>query len=1380
MEEIDFLISSLDSSGKKERNEAIKKLKQAGNKASVPLLKALNSSSEQVRAGAAEVLGSISKENKESLNTFLNLLKSGSDNAKDGAARTIGHMARQGVPVYESLTALARDNNKKSKLGVALTLEYIGRNDKNTSAILLNLLNDTDKEVREQAVKSLDAVNWKSSNNAEMAFYYLVKEDWTAIGKLGPFAVPALKFGIEIADSDMKSKIASVLAKIEGESTIPLLMHLLNDKNSSVRLSAISAIAEKRAVSLYPVLVQCMNDPDPDVRVEAAWSLEKAGWKPQKYSEKIFSLMLRGNYREVERLGEKAIPSLIEFLGDDFFERRENTFKILYSLGEPGIDAIKNASKDNDEAIRNGAYEALTYIREEKAKSEEKNGDEFLNGDKSNYELNSPDYWKEKLLLSSFGLDMAEVFSKALSNTDSVVRVVAIDSLKKFGRKSSDIFLLLTDDENESIRIAAIEALGEIYERNAVSKLTEKIEDEDELIRRACAYSLGKLRDATTIPVLVRHFSDPDANVRFESADAVAKMGNQAIPHIQNMIFHPNELVRISCLTALGEISDPSGIPYATRSLNDTSGAVRNESMTALLKFTNFMFNFLMMEVHRVSIQGTKMEKLGMLSVLSKTKDMKIVPFVKEFLSDEDEEIVRNARTVLDIFTERTIEKEREKIREYSHETAELLRRKLSLYEIDRLLDRILNANDTDALGLLNKKLDQKEIDELIRNSRSARGQDTSKLLGKKLSQAEIDELLHKSVYVENKKTTQLLGKKLTQDEIDSLINHASSDKEEKVAKDIKKQLTQNEIDDIIKKELELKKKIAMEVSRLIVGLKSDDKTERKKNFGKIVKIGDPAVEPLISYLGNADRAFRDIIADILIKIGRPGIRGLIRLLNYGSSDLKILSAEKIAEIDDKEGVNALYDRIYTEKDSEVKKIFVKSFTKTSDKRVFDILNYAILDKNPEVRFEAVKGLSGLNDKRAIDVFISLFEDPEENIREASVLALKAYGKSASKPLIEALKSDKKDSYKETAARCLEQAGVVPKEKTDLVYFHIAKNDWDKVLDDGETALRPLEEILGDLFSVKRKDALRCIIKINSEKSIKSLAFALFDMDDEIALESQEALMNKGSFVLPQLRKISNNSDDESEKKILDDIIFEIEEKEQIKSFIADGKWDALERKGAGAVAYLSDLLSDNGEDISQDIKVNAVRTIGKINAPESVPFLIEALFDKSSVVSDIAKAYLIKSGESALLELQKKYESMSDLKDADAVDWIIMRIEQNERIKKYIVNENWTGLKHEGQNALGALKVLMKSKNPNKRLNAVRVLSDINSQKALLELIAALFDESPEVCSEAKGGIFKSGERGLKMLNLAEKNISDSKRKEILKNVSGELEAELNSDFKL
>ncbi|MBP2132512.1 HEAT repeat protein [Methanomicrobium sp. W14] len=1353
-DEISILIGSLDSHDKKKRREAIKKLKNMENAASVPLLKSLGSESVNVRSAAAEILGTYER---NFFSTFLNLIKNGNENTRDGAARTIAWIVRNNSQTYENVSAMAMDKDYRLRQGSAVVLGYITPSTKTVINTLLYLLRDENINVRAKSAESLDSLHWKTENQTEKAFYYLAKNEWESLGKTGIHALPALNLGIKTPDPGIKKRIAVILGGIDSKNANSLLKILLEDSDKEVRQSAVAAISEKRDTSLYPLLIQSMNDSDNDVRVEASWSLKKAGLKTENVLEAAKAMMLRGNYRDVEKLGEKAIPVLIEFLGDDIPETRRKSGELLYSIGKPGTDAIKAAKNGPDQKIKCGAIEALSYIKEKK-KEEPENNTTDKKDSINKPEFNSTEYWEDILKKSEFDTETIHKFSQALSDKDYVVRIIAVENLKKYGKKSYEIFCLLAEDENTSLKASSIEALGDIYEKKAVPLLLKTIDDEDGGVRKASAYSLGKIHDITTIPALIRHFSDSEDYVREECSNSVAKIGNSSIPFLENMVSNSNELVRISSLSALGDISDPSGIPPVTRSLNDPEQSVREKAMEALLKYSNFMFNYLMKEVHRVEIQGTKMEKLGMLSVLSKIEDTKIVPYVREYALDNDYEVKRNARAILDIFTEREFKREKEIIRQSNRKTADLLRRKLNPDELDSLLDRILNSKDTDAMQILEKKFSQDEIIRLTGKTYSAKKNETSKLLGKKLTQDEIDELLHRSVYLKNKKTTVLLGKKLTQNEIDDLIQQANSKKEETAAKDIKKQLTQNEIDAIIKKELEIKKKAAIKVSSLLIGLKSDNLSTSRKFSDEIAETGEPAVEPLINAMNNADQSLQEKISGVLIKIGKPGIRGMIRTLNYGKPEIRTEVAKKIPDTHDSEAFSALHDRIYTENDPAVEMVYLKSFFKTKDKRVFDVLKFSLKDKDSRVRLTAVNLLAELNDDRSFELLISLFDDSNETIREKAVKGLVKYGNAVQKPLITALKSEKNSRYKENAAKALEITKTVPKNADDLVYYMIARNMWSDILKLGQTSIQPLYSELKNPYSEKRKNALSIIIKTGTEESVRPLSDALSDMDEEISCLAKKALTEMGQTALPALKTIAEEKSDYNNRAVIEEIIHKIEQNEKIKFYIQNREWDKLEVIGPGAISLISRLLYDKNDET----RLNAVRTIGRINTRESLDPLIKALDDKKIKISGTAQVYLVKYGTDAVFSLNEKIKNSPDEKNTAAKNTISL-IEQNERIKHYIQSENWVALREEGLMGLNAAKSLLKSKDPKKRLNAVFVISGINRPESIYELINALFDEDDKVSDSAEESLLDLGEKAVPMLILAEKNADNQKKKEIL-----------------
>lgn len=1353
--DIDELLALLDSGNKKERRRGIEALKKIGKTASVKLLNALNSESPGIRDGAAEVLGTYGAGD---LDTFLKLLVSGRENVRDGAARTIGYIAGSGANITPPLTRTIREGGPEARKGAAISIGYIPRPGREHFNMLLYMLKDDDREVRRQSAESLKKLRWSSRSQVEMSFFHLAEEDWKELGRIGAPALEAVRFGLQKGDADERVKLAGVLARTEGGEAISVLLSLLDDPDKSVRLAAIDAIAETGEKELQDYLVAAMDDPDHNVRVEASWALRKAGWNPANTGEKVKALILRGDFREIELMGGAAIPALIETLGDTDPDVRKDTMKTLYSIGPPAYEALLQAVNNAAPEIRKGITEALEYYNTR----EEESGGRREGGSVKESEIrdyNSREYWYHALTGNNYNPETAQRLSGALSDEDDIIRIAAIENLKGHGKKSVPVLILLLKDEKENVKTAAIESLGDLYAEGAIDSLMETIEDEHSGVRRASAYSLGKIRDKGALPVLVRHFADPDMNVRDECSESVAKMGNIALPFLENLITHSNTDVRIASLKALGGIGDPSGIPFATKALNDPDEPVRAQSMDSLVLISGFMFNFLMNEIQRVGIQGTKMEKLGMLSVLSRLEDAKTVPVVKRFLSDDDEEVRRNAAEILGIYTKREIKKEKEKIRIYARETADLLKRKLSLSEIDSLLDRLIGADDTGAMEILGRKLSQEEISELVRNLSGKKGE-TSKILGRMLSQEEIDELIHRSAYVSNKNTTKLLGKKLNQDEIDELIKRASSEKEENAAKDIKKQLTQNEIDELIKKELALKKEVAMEVSRLSVGLRSEDAAVKSSSAGKIVKIGEPAVEPLMNIMSNAEPEFRTGIAGLLIKIGKPGIRGMIRTLNYGKTEMRTAIAGTILKSGDEEAVNAVYDRIRSEKNPEVKKALILSFVKDShDKRIPDALHFALADKDPGVKALAIRLLGKIRDERAIDPLISVLNYSEETLADLASGSLAMYGKKAQPALLKELKGNGSDQFRERIADTIEKMQMIPADKTDLAWFYAAKGRWNDLEKCGVHAIEPLSQTAENPYSKRRTGALSTLIKIGGKDAIPPLTNAVLDIDGEISGMGRNGLLKMGRTALPALREIAAGEKDPGRRSEIESVIDEIDRKELIRDSIRTGDWEALAGAGPAAIGYISKIAGA----ADPDTKERLISAITEIGGEESVPALAEMLFDSDERIASLAGQGILHAGGDAVPVLEKLYEKTANPARREVIRYLIEEISREDEIMSLVRDRRWRELESKGADAVDRLSQLLDDPDPENRMGAVKVIAGIDDIGSVRPLLHSLFDPDPEIAGTARSALNERGKAIIPVISVALMKEKDPSKREAL-----------------
>ena len=94
------------------------------------------------------------------------------------------------------------------------------------------------------------------------------------------------------------------------------------------------------------------------------------------------------------------------------------------------------------------------------------------------------------------------------------------------------------DDESRESRLAAIQAVGMVRSELAVVQLIDVIDNSDYQDERlAATMSLGFIGDSRAIPKLNALLEDDEPNIRWDSAIALAKMGEESsVPIIENLM----------------------------------------------------------------------------------------------------------------------------------------------------------------------------------------------------------------------------------------------------------------------------------------------------------------------------------------------------------------------------------------------------------------------------------------------------------------------------------------------------------------------------------------------------------------------------------------------------------------------------------------------------------------------------------------------------------------------------------------------------------------------------------------------------------------------------------------------------------------------------
>ncbi len=210
-------------------------------------------------------------------------------------------------------------------------------------------------------------------------------------------------------------------------------------------------------------------------------------------------------------------------------------------------------------------------------------------------------------------------------------------------------------------------------------------------------------------------------------------------------------------------------------------------------------------------------------------------------------------------------------------------------------------------------------------------------------------------------------------------------------------------------------------------GWKPKDEKEKiaylvsKQNWDECVKIGEPAVERLVSTFGilNTSNAGDDwptsrAIADTLAKIGKPAAKPLVATLKeryntYGQIDEAIL---RMGEPAVEPLIEALRD-----KDSHFRSEAARLLGRIGDKRAVAPLIAVLTEYKEAYNEEVIHALAILKDKRAVKPLVALLEDDltkhelkDCRIRSNATLATSALGRigdsNAVDVLVRSLKND--------------------------------------------------------------------------------------------------------------------------------------------------------------------------------------------------------------------------------------------------------------------------------------------------------------------------------------------------------------------------------------
>lgn len=175
-------------------------------------------------------------------------------------------------------------------------------------------------------------------------------------------------------------------------------------------------------------------------------------------------------------------------------------------------------------------------------------------------------------------------------NLDEEIRFKALEAL--CGYTGDDVLNAVVKrlkDDNELVRISAVEALGEMRDYRGKQHLIDALTDVEEIVRREAAEGLGELGDASAIPVLqafLRNETSSTAKVGFYVGLYLLGAEFRLIS-LLNLLKDPSYQVRCSVANCVLDLVDKENKKLIIKSLNaalirETTVAARSTLQSAL------------------------------------------------------------------------------------------------------------------------------------------------------------------------------------------------------------------------------------------------------------------------------------------------------------------------------------------------------------------------------------------------------------------------------------------------------------------------------------------------------------------------------------------------------------------------------------------------------------------------------------------------------------------------------------------------------------------------------------------------------------------------------------------------------------------------------
>ena len=248
-----------------------------------------------------------------------------------------------------------------------------------------------------------------------------------------------------------------------------------------------------------------------------------------------------------------------------------------------------------------------------------------------------------------------QALEKLLDDDNKSVRLAALEGLSHMkGDISIDRLTMLIDDADFSVQNRAVETIVSIQHPETVAHLVPHLRSESEYTRRAAVEVLNEIASPESIKDLFRILKDEDWWVRSRAADALGKIGGpKVVKAVLVLLKDKDEFVRRSAIEIINSTEDESTYDALVNSLSDSDWWVRERAVDGLANLGNkqavpMLIKLLQKNEANEKDKNNESMAIILLQALGKLDAKSALPYVIKQLWSKKDNIIKETLACLE------------------------------------------------------------------------------------------------------------------------------------------------------------------------------------------------------------------------------------------------------------------------------------------------------------------------------------------------------------------------------------------------------------------------------------------------------------------------------------------------------------------------------------------------------------------------------------------------------------------------------------------------------------------------------------------------------------------------------------------------------------